>query len=356
MTKIYISTAGFVYDSWKSPTVFYPEGMCILDYLEFYATKFNALTVTSTFVGQSCTFSKMYETWVKKVAKNPDFKFVILAPKVFSYGAGAGISKLKSIWNDFWNGVGTAENKEKKGEKKEGCEVLHKSGKLGCIVLQFPSKFLCDEKNITRLEKMYKILPKDVKFAFDFRHWSWWERRGQNLSEKESQSGAELFVKDKTNICISTPYVENGLVDFGWAGNLPSTRVFAKKSKVPIFAADNKSTFAHITFNGTYGAGIGSYDNNNFLERTAAVLGNLKGVDDVFCSFNNASSSFCYPLPGLTISGLFLHPQISELPFYAEVDRPGCLHDALRLGDILEKNKKCKYKIGEDGYVEVKFV
>lgn len=346
MVKVYISTAGFVYDSWKSPTVFYPEGMCILDYLEFYASKFNSLTVTSTFVGQSCTFSKMYETWAKKVAKNESFKFVILAPKAFTHGT-TSILKMKSIWNDFW-ATGDADT----ADKKEGCEVLHTAGKLGCVVLQFPSKFLCDEKNMARLERMYKILPKAVRFSFDFRHWSWWERSGGG---EEHPSGAEVFSRGKDNVCISTPYVENGLVDFGWAGNLPSTRVFAKKSKVPIFDGDSGASFAHITFNGSFGAGIGSYDNHDFLERTAAMLANLKGVGEVFCSFNNTSSSFCFPLPGLEISGLFLHPQISELPFYAEVDRPGCLHDALRLGDILEKNMKSKYKIGEDGYVEIEF-
>lgn len=331
--NVYISTSGFIYDSWRLPDVFYPENVPSDQCLEFYSSVFDSLTVTSTFFGQPS--QALYERWIDKVSKNQNFKFLILAPKNLTQNTN--LSKAKLAWDEFWTGICTPRG------KKGGCEVLSTAGVLGCVILQFSSKFICDKRNMGKLEKIYKFIPKNVRVSFDFRHWSWWESRG-----------ADIFVSNKPNVCVCAPYVENGLVDFGWAGNLPSTRVMAKKPGVPVVT---KSDFVHISFNGTYGSGTGSYDAKGFLERTSAEIENLKkvGVKDVFCSFNNFESTFCYPLPALVLSGVVLHPKIRELPFYAKVDKPSCLHDGLRLKEIIRLNARSKYQIGEDGYVVVKF-
>src|SRR5690348_9739840 len=128
MPNVYISTSGFMYNSWHSPEVFYPEST--ENHLEFYSSMFDSLTVTSTFFGQPS--QKLYEKWIGQTSKNPKFKFVILAPK--SLTQNTNLRKAAIAWNEFWTGVCTPRG------KKGGCEILNNAGVLGCVVLQFSSK------------------------------------------------------------------------------------------------------------------------------------------------------------------------------------------------------------------------
>ena len=64
------------------------------------------------------------------------------------------------------------------------CDVIRPlslNGKLGCLLIQLPPKY---SFNIDHLEEFFKILPKDFRFAVEFRNISWMNNETWNLLEK----------------------------------------------------------------------------------------------------------------------------------------------------------------------------
>lgn len=371
--SVKIGTSGFSYSSWFSPNVFYPPNVRTLsDQLRYYVTRFNMVTISNTY--ESDPDTSLYEEWAAIAGENKNFSFVVTAPKKFTDSHSVA-SSIKE-WDRFWNGYGVAARKNTNcfvtGPKKGGCKVLHEKGVLGCILLRFSSAFHFSSTHVNKILKITKLAPQDVKFAFLFLHCSWRENR-----EKIN----ELF-QTRSNWCISTPFVENRLVDFGWAGGIPSTRTFDTFSNTPVGKSTPKgpsiiltTDFVHISLSGTLGSYLGSYDKNGFLERFAKEIEKLKsiGVKTIFCSFDATTSgtTFCNPLPGLIISGFFLNPKLADLPSHTLVDRPCCLHDAIRLQELLKNseplegvektprlgvNDTLRYKRDSDGFVDIKFV
>ncbi|MEZ4857650.1 MAG: DUF72 domain-containing protein [Flavobacteriaceae bacterium] len=124
---------------------FYPRGT--KDELQYYATQFNAIELNASFyrIFPIDTFEGWYE-------KTPsDFRFF---PKFFQ-----GISHRKrlndceAILNEF---------------------ILHTSHlkeKMEMPFIQLPDNF--GPKNLDRLEPFFKMLPKDIKPAIEFRHTQW---------------------------------------------------------------------------------------------------------------------------------------------------------------------------------------
>lgn len=362
--SIMIGTAGFSYDNWTDPDVFYPpETTTIKEQLRYYASKFNMLTISSTY--ESHPQSSLYTEWADIVLNaRTDFLFVVVAPKSFTWSHSIAAS-IKE-WDRFWNGYDatvTSSDSSTDGNcrshiRKGGCKILFDKGVLGCVVLRFPSSFHYSERHVNKILKIMKLTPPKLKFSFVFHHCSWKENQGNVV---------ELF-QERTNWCISTSFVENRLVDPGWAGNISSTRTkdaFMKKAKTNGRNGQSillTTDFAHICLAGTLGPYMGSYDKDNFLERFNKELQKMKKMGiTTFCSFEATSpgTTFCRPLPGLVISGFFLNPQIAELPSHTIVDRPCCLHDAFRLQELSNNSRAYgitqAYKRDSEGFVELEF-
>lgn len=314
--KLYISTMGHVYQ--HDEENFYPSNLSEDERLGYYASKLNSVTIKSTFFGQPET--SLYETWLENVKDNESFRFVVVAPKLMSYAKS--LKDARSAWKFFWEGT----------DQRGGCRVLHQQGKLGCILLEFSNAFYYSQRNANRLKALKTIIPTSVRVALEFRHWSWWENK---------KSLTTIFEQNK-NWCISTPYVENGLVEEGWAGNLPSTRISHKVERVPTTITTD---FIFLSFHGTMGRQLGSYDDGSFLENIASKIEKYKeqGITTIYCSFNNTESSYCFPLPAAFVMGLTLRPQLKELPDNQK-DLPCCLHDALRLTDLRREKATLIFK------------
>jgi uncharacterized protein YecE (DUF72 family) len=315
--KSYVGTMGFIFECLTEMDFFYPEDLDSGEFLKYYSSKFNCVTLR----GFENLPYKWYSYLIDQVSNNPGFKFIVQLPHQFTH---VNIKLGRQLWDDFWH----------------GCKQLHEKDMLGCLVVLFNTKFICNEKNIKKLEKICKRIPSDVRVAFEFAHWTWWE----------SQDAKELFINNP-NWVMATPFLENGIVDAGWAGTIPSTRIRSRKNLVPISVSND---FAYITLNGTMGKAIGSYDEHYFLEELAVKIRNLEkeGIS-VFLTFNNTNSSHSSPLPPLLVSGYLCHPQLKML-HNLERDMPCCLHDASRLVEIIGMQNRSKYKIGLNGYVEVK--
>ena len=140
--KVYVGCA-----KWNKADLkgFYPRGT--KDELAYYSTQFNSIELNATFyrIFPVDTFAGWYE-------KTPEnFRFF---PKFFQ-----GISHWKRL----------ADCEEVLNEY-----VLHASNlkeKLEMPFVQMPDNF--GPKNIERLEPFFKMLPKDIKPAIEFRHTDW---------------------------------------------------------------------------------------------------------------------------------------------------------------------------------------
>ncbi|MCL6520165.1 MAG: DUF72 domain-containing protein [Armatimonadetes bacterium] len=146
MGEIRIGTSGFSYDDWKGP--FYPQGISKSEMLAYYASKFPTVEVNSTFyaIPSANTFKRMVE-------KTPtDFDFVVKAYKELTHSPEVNL--------DFFR------------QFKMAISPLNESGKLGCILAQYPWSF---RKNIENMDRVRKLRHEfgELPVAVEFRNSSW---------------------------------------------------------------------------------------------------------------------------------------------------------------------------------------
>lgn len=324
---IHYGMAGFAYEKWRKEGVFYPQSARTADEkLSYYASSFNSLTMCLTYSYNPP--KSLFISWVDLCkSQNSAFVFNVYAPHDFT--DSKSISSSLSVWTEFWNGKINEFN-----EETGGCRYLHEKNALGCLILRFCPGFDYNPKNMNKILKITKKIPKDVKLAFIFLHTSWYCMETRDVFRKK-------------NWCIATSYVTNNLIDAGSFGNLKSTKTTQK----PVI--EKTSDFVYVALNGSYGPELGSYDKNGFLENLASEIKKTSGTKEIFCSFDNTSeTTYKYPLPGLLISGYWVCPKMSELPTDSDgIDRQCCLHDALKMKKLLET-----YQIDSEGFVKIKFL
>jgi uncharacterized protein YecE (DUF72 family) len=155
MVDWYIGTMGFSYKQWIGP--FYPDGLAGRHHLPYYAERFNALEMDSTFYGIPS------ETAVRRWASVTPEKFKICPkmPRQITHDARLiGVGKL------------TAEFLKRMTLLDE---------KLGPILLQFPPNFTMAE--LSALIPFIRHLPDEFRYAVEFRHASWNKRETAVLLE-----------------------------------------------------------------------------------------------------------------------------------------------------------------------------
>lgn len=143
---IYIGTSGFSYDDWKGH--FYPEHISKKDMFAYYTSCFNTVEINSTYylIPPARTFAPMD----RKTPK--DFKFVVKAHKDMTH-----IEKpLKTTFDSFL----------------ESIKPLNESGKLGCILAQYPWSFKYSPENIEKLTD-FKSRVGDISTVIEFRNSEW---------------------------------------------------------------------------------------------------------------------------------------------------------------------------------------
>jgi len=145
--KRYTGTSGFAYKEWKGK--FYPEDLKDSDMLPFYAERFNAVEINNTFYRMPS--EKVLAGWAEDVP--PDFRFVLKASRQITH-----IKRLK------------AEAAEPLEYFLRNARVL--GDRLGPVLVQLPPNLKLD---IDRLHAFLALLPDDVRFAFEFRHESWFD-------------------------------------------------------------------------------------------------------------------------------------------------------------------------------------
>lgn len=146
MATLYAGTSGFAYPAWKPG--FYPAKLPAKQFLKHYATRLNCVEINYTF--RRLPSAATLKSWVE--ATPPGFVFALKANMRITH-----ILRLKDA-----------------GEATElflkMIDPLRSARRLGPVLFQLPPHLKCD---VALLENYLDLLPKDLRYAFEFRHASW---------------------------------------------------------------------------------------------------------------------------------------------------------------------------------------
>ncbi|MGE5647728.1 MAG: DUF72 domain-containing protein [Acidobacteriota bacterium] len=157
MAHLFAGTSGFAYPQWKPR--FYPEDVPQKKFLEYYATRLNSVEVNYTF--RRIPAATTLESWVAATPRG----------FVFSLKAHMRITHVHRLRN--------AEHATEIFLK--AVDPLRSARRLGPVLFQLPPQFKSDP---AVLGGFLDILPRDLRFAFEFRHESWLNDEVYRLLEK----------------------------------------------------------------------------------------------------------------------------------------------------------------------------
>jgi len=175
--NLFIGTSGWVYSDWEG--IFYPKDLPAKDTpphqyiggggkLKYYSRYFKTVEINYSFY--HLPRPSTYQNWYKQTPE--DFLFSVKASRFITH-----IKRLlgvKEAWKVF------LEN------------ALNLREKLGPILLQFPPSFRATEENIKRLDFFLKFIRENscsnsrkfARYAFEFRHKSWCNKKIYKLLKK----------------------------------------------------------------------------------------------------------------------------------------------------------------------------
>ena len=146
MATLYAGTSGFAYPAWKPG--FYPAKTPANQFLKHYAGRLNSVEINYTF--RRLPSASTLQNWVEQTPAG--FLFAVKANMRITH-----ILRLKNA-----------------GEATElflkMIDPLRTSRRLGPILFQLPPAVKCD---VPLLREYLAPLPKDLRYAFEFRHASW---------------------------------------------------------------------------------------------------------------------------------------------------------------------------------------
>ena len=146
MATLFAGTSGFAYAAWKPG--FYPAKLPAKQFLKHYAERLNCVEINYTF--RRLPSGGTLQNWVE--ATSAGFVFAVKANQRITH-----ILRLKNA-----------------GEATElflkMIDPLRSARRLGPILFQLPPHLKCD---VGLLRSYLDLLPKDLRYAFEFRHPSW---------------------------------------------------------------------------------------------------------------------------------------------------------------------------------------
>jgi uncharacterized protein YecE (DUF72 family) len=147
MSKVLIGTSGWHYDSWRGP--FFPPELPKKSHLRFYAENFPTTELNGVFY-RTPTLDAV-QGWFERTPD--DF--------VFAWKASKFITHWKRLTENSRNSIELMQTR---------LAVLRH--KVGPVLFQLPPQF---HANRERLASFLTLLPREYRYAFEFRHPSWYE-------------------------------------------------------------------------------------------------------------------------------------------------------------------------------------
>jgi uncharacterized protein YecE (DUF72 family) len=145
--KFLVGTSGWSYRSWRGP--FFPKDMPLAKHLEFYASRFKTTELNGV-IYRTPTVEAV-RSWAERTPR--DF--------VFAWKASKFITHWKRLSDNSRNSLDLMESR---------LRLL--GDKAGPVLFQLPPHF---QKNRERLASFVKLLRKKRRYAFEFRHPSWYD-------------------------------------------------------------------------------------------------------------------------------------------------------------------------------------
>jgi uncharacterized protein YecE (DUF72 family) len=143
-----VGTSGWTYDSWRGS--FYPTGVPRKDWLSWCAGRFATTEVNGSFYRTPSL--EAVRAWRRHTPGN----------FVFAWKASKFITHWKRLNETCVNSIALMETRLR--------ALGHKAGP---VLFQLPASFEADRE---RLAKFIGMLPRRRRYAFEFRHPSWYER------------------------------------------------------------------------------------------------------------------------------------------------------------------------------------
>ncbi len=153
-SQIQIGCQGWNYDDWTTKadgeTVFYPRDTKSNEMLALYAEIFDSIEVDSTFYAIPSASS--IESWYKKTPEH--FTFSLKLPQEISHSYALHEDSF-AVLDEF-------------------CErILELKEKLAVVLIQLAPQFEANKANAQNLRKFLARLPKEIRFAVEFRERGW---------------------------------------------------------------------------------------------------------------------------------------------------------------------------------------
>lgn len=172
---LYCGTSGFAYSSWKP--AFYPEKLPSSKFLSYYASRLNAVEINYTY--RRLVSQSTLEKWI---ASTPEgFVFLPKAHMKITH-----VLKLKDA-EEFTRVF------------LESLQPLCAPQRLGPILFQLAPSFKADSG---RLAEFLKALPKNIRFAFEFRNATWFD---ESIYQLLRDANVSLCQAENEN--LETPHV-----------------------------------------------------------------------------------------------------------------------------------------------------
>ena len=143
--RIRVGTQGWNYDAWVGP--FYPHGTRPTDYLTVYSRAFNTVEVDSTFY--AIPPAKTVRGWYDRTP--PEFCFALKLPQEITHEQR--LRNAADVADEFFD------------------RARELGPKLGPVLVQLGPDF--GPAELPALAEFLPTLPRDIKFAVEFRHRGW---------------------------------------------------------------------------------------------------------------------------------------------------------------------------------------
>jgi uncharacterized protein YecE (DUF72 family) len=158
MADIRLGTSGWSYEEWVGP--FYESRKT--PKLTYYSQVFPTVEIDSTFYAYPS--ERTVHGWLRRTG--PDFTFCAKLPQVITHEKALRLDE------------GVEEDVER---FLEVMQPLSLNGKLLAVLIQLPPSL---RRDLDLLESFFRILPKNTRFAIEFRHRSWWNEETWRLLSK----------------------------------------------------------------------------------------------------------------------------------------------------------------------------
>jgi uncharacterized protein YecE (DUF72 family) len=148
-SRISIGTSGWTYDGWRDSL--YPDGLHKSEWLRFYASRFPTVEINGSFY-RTPSFEAV-RAWHDHTPRS--FQFAWKASKF--------ITHWKRLSDKCENSIALMDSR-----------LRMLGSKASVVLFQLPANFSEDTE---RLSSFIAMLPRRYKYAFEFRHKSWYDDR-----------------------------------------------------------------------------------------------------------------------------------------------------------------------------------